>query len=60
MILSFINFHKVPQEVLKTSNFVLVFQHFPGDLANVNKRKIMFDPSIDIGFKLSSHVTCAL
>ena len=28
--------------------FALGFQHFPGDLANVNEWKIMFDPSIDV------------
>ena len=27
-------------------DFVLGFQHFPRDLANVNEWKIMFDPSI--------------
>ena len=42
MILSFIN--KVPREMLKTSGFVLGFQHLPRDLANVNEWKIMFDP----------------
>ena len=43
MILSFINIRKVPREVLKTSGFALGYQHFPRDLANVNKWKIMFD-----------------
>ena len=37
---------KVPREVLKTLGFVLGFQHFPRDLADVNEWKIMFDPSI--------------
>ena len=46
MILSFINIHKVPQEMLKTSRFALGFQHLPRDLANVNEWKIMFDPHI--------------
>ena len=44
MILSFINIHKVPREMLKTSGFALGFQHHPWDLANVNEWKIMFDP----------------
>ena len=43
MILSFINIRKVPREMLKTSGF----QHLPGDLANVNEWKIMFDPYIE-------------
>ena len=43
MILPFINIRKVPREVLKTEGEG--FQHFPRDLANVNKWKIMFDPS---------------
>ena len=38
MILSFINIHKVPREVLKK----LGFQHFSLDLENVNEWKIMF------------------
>ena len=46
MILSFINIRKVPREMLKTSGFVLGFQHLPRDLANVNEWKIMFDPYI--------------
>ena len=46
MILSLINIRKVPREVLKTSGFALGFQHLPRDLANVNERKIMFDPCI--------------
>ena len=46
MILSFINIHKVPREMLKTSGFALGFQHLPRDLANVNEWKIMFDPYI--------------
>ena len=43
MILSFINIHKVPREILKTSGFALGFQHLPWDLANINEWKIMFD-----------------
>ena len=46
MILSFINIHKVPQEMLKILGFALGFQHLPRDLANVNEWKIMFDPYI--------------
>ena len=30
---------------VEISGFVLGFQHFPQDLANVNEWKIMFDPS---------------
>ena len=44
MILSFINIHKVPREMLKTSGYAFGFQHLPRDLANVNEWKIMFDP----------------
>ena len=44
MILSFINIRKVPREVLKTEGFALGFQHLPRDLANINERKIIFDP----------------
>ena len=44
MILSFIIIRKVPQEVLKTSEFALGFQHLYRDLANVNEWKIIFDP----------------
>ena len=40
--------NQVPREVLKTSGFAHSFQHFPLVLANVNKWKIMFDPSIVI------------
>ena len=47
MILSFINIHKVPREMLKTSGFALGFQHLPRDLANVNEWKIMFDTYIE-------------
>ena len=43
----FINIRKVPQR-LKTSGFALGFQHFSRDLANVNKWKIMFDPSNEL------------
>ena len=32
-------------EVLKTSDFVLGFQHFLRDIVNVNERKSLFDPS---------------
>ena len=46
MILSFINIRKDPREVLKTSGFVLGYQHFPRDLAYVDEWKIIFDPSI--------------
>ena len=46
MVLSCINIRKVPREVLKTSCFALGYQHFPRDLANVNKWKIKFDPFI--------------
>ena len=46
MILSFINIRKVAREVLKTEGKGLGFQHFPRDLVNVNKWKIMFDPSM--------------
>ena len=42
VILSFINIRKVPRE-----GFALGFQHCPPDLANVNKWKIMFGPSIN-------------
>ena len=42
VILSFINIRKVPREC-----FALGFQHFPRDLADVNKWKIMFGPSIN-------------
>ena len=41
MILSFINIHKVPREMLKIG-----FQYLPLDLANVKEWKIMFDPYI--------------
>ena len=61
MILSIINIFKVPREVLKTegkslktSGFALGFQHFPRDLANVNEWKIMFDPSNDTRYLLST------
>ena len=43
MILSFIN---ISREVLKTLGFALGFQHFPQDLAIVNKWKIKIDLSI--------------
>ena len=45
MILSFVNIRDVPRKVLKTSGFALGFEHFPGDLANVNELKNMFDLS---------------
>ena len=45
MILSFINIRKGPREVLKTSSFVLGFQHFLRDLVNFNEWKIISDPS---------------
>ena len=32
--------------MLKTSGFALSFQHLPGDFANVDELKIMFDPYI--------------
>ena len=47
MILLFINIRKVPWEELKTWGFTIGFQHFSRDLANVNKREIIFDPSSD-------------
>ena len=47
MILSFINIRNVPRQMLKTSSFALGFYHLPRDLANVNERKIMFDPYIN-------------
>ena len=47
MILSF-KICKVPRDELKTSGFALRLQHLPQDLANVNKWKIMFDPSIHL------------
>ena len=53
MILSFINIRKVPLEVLKLSGFVLSFQHFLRDLAIVNDRKIIFDPSIVSDFVIN-------
>ena len=43
MILSFIN---ISREVLKTLGLALGFQHFPQDLAIVNKWKIKIDLSI--------------
>ena len=46
MILPFVNIHKVPREMLKTSGFALGFQHLPRDLANIDEWKIMFDPYI--------------
>ena len=68
MIFSFTNIRKVPREVLKiegsremlkTSGFVLGFQHLPRDLANVNESKIMFDPYIgNIGYAGNFDVTC--
>ena len=42
MILSFISIRKVPRKG---------FQHFPRVLANVNKWKIMFDPSNQYRFQ---------
>ena len=44
MILSFINFCKIPREVLKIEGFAAVFNT---SLANVNEQKIIFDPSIE-------------
>ena len=55
MTLSFINIHKVPREMLKTSGFALGFQHLPQDLANVNEWKIMFDPYIACQFNVREH-----
>ena len=43
-----INICKVPREVLKTAVSGLGFQHFPRDLATVNAWKTMFDPYIDV------------
>ena len=43
MILSFINIRKVLGR-LKSSGFVLGFQQFPRDLANVNERKSCLIP----------------
>ena len=48
-----INIHQVPREVLKTLAYGLGFQHLPGNLANVNAWKTMFDPYIIV---LSNHV----
>ena len=48
MILSFLNIHKVPWEVLKTKGKALRLQHFPQDFANVYEWKILFDPSINL------------
>ena len=53
MILSYINIHKVPWEMLKTSGFFLGFQHLPRDLANVDEWKIMFDIKIYIKTSLN-------
>ena len=39
-----INIRQVPREVLKTAASGLGFQNLPGDLANVNAWKTMFDP----------------
>ena len=47
MVFQCINIRQVAWEVLKTAAFGLGFQHFPLDLANVNARKIMFDPYIE-------------
>ena len=41
MILSFINIRKVLREVLITEGFALGYQHFPRDLANVNKPSVI-------------------
>ena len=46
MVFQCINIRQVPLEVLKTAAFGLGFQHLPGDLANVNAWKTMFDPYI--------------
>ena len=46
MILSFVNRHKVPREMLKLSGFALGFHHLPRELSNVSEWKIMFDPYI--------------
>ena len=47
MVFQCINIRQVPWEVLKTTAFVLGFQHLPRDLANVNAWKTMFDPYIN-------------
>ena len=46
MVFQCINIRQVPREVLKTAASGLGFQHLPGDLANVNAWKTMFDPYI--------------
>ena len=52
----------VPLEILKTFGFDLGCQHFPQDIADVNKWKIMFDPSIGIVYhtRLSMYYIRAL
>ena len=54
MVFQCINIREVPREVLKTAASGLGFQHLPRDLANVNARKIMFDPYI-MGTHLNSN-----
>ena len=57
MVFQCINIRQVSWEVLKTAAFGLGLQHLPGDLANVNARKTMFDPYTDlIGFWGSSKI----
>ena len=46
MVFQCINIRQVPWEVLKTATFGLGFQHLPGELANVNAWKTMFDSYI--------------
>ena len=47
MVFQCINIRQIPWEVLKIEASGLGLQHLPRDLANVNARKIMFDPNIE-------------
>ena len=47
MLFKYINICWAPRERLKPLPFRLGFQHLPWGSADVNARKIMFDPYID-------------